>query len=209
MSQKPVIEKVENINTNTKFIGLQTLHWRDQEGKQRKWENAFRTTRSEGGVDAVSIAAVLKYKNSTKPSDVILVEQYRPPVDSNVIEFPAGLIDKGESAVQAAIRELREETGYQGDSIRVIDESPVVANDPGMSNANMKSVTIVVDDIDENAPPPLQELDDGEHIVRHLVPLKDLHKKILEFSAEGKIVDARLSHLGIGLDLAQNASTLF
>ncbi|TIB72520.1 hypothetical protein E3Q06_01732 [Wallemia mellicola] len=137
--------------------GLQTLHWRDQEGKQRKWENAFRTTRSEGGVDAVSIAAVLKYKNSTKPSDVILVEQYRPPVDSNVIEFPAGLIDK---AVQAAIRELREETGYQGDSIRVIDESPVVANDPGMSNANMESVTIVVDDIDENAPPPLQELDD-------------------------------------------------
>lgn len=61
----------------------------------------------------------------------------------------------------------------------MIDESPVVANDPGMSNANMKSVTIVVDDIDENAPPPLQELDDGEHIVRHLVPLKDLHKKIL------------------------------
>lgn len=66
MSQKPVIEKVENINTNTKFIvyrllhhrarlthlqGLQTLHWRDQEGKQRKWENAYRTTRSEGGVD--------------------------------------------------------------------------------------------------------------------------------------------------------------
>lgn len=67
----------------------------------------------------------------------------------------------------------------EGDSIRVIDESPVVANDPGMSNANMKSVTIVVDDIDENAPPPLQELDEGEHILRHLVPLKDLHKKIL------------------------------
>lgn len=35
----------------------------------------------------------------------------RPPLDAYTVEFPAGLIDKGESAETAAARELKEETG--------------------------------------------------------------------------------------------------
>lgn len=40
----------------------------------------------------------------------MLCVQYRPPLDSLCVEFPAGLIDQGESAEEAALRELREET---------------------------------------------------------------------------------------------------
>jgi len=42
----------------------------------------------------------------------VLEKQWRAPVDKMVIEVPAGLIDEGESAEEAAVRELREETGY-------------------------------------------------------------------------------------------------
>lgn len=42
----------------------------------------------------------------------MLEKQWRAPVDKMVIEVPAGLIDEGESAEEAAVRELREETGY-------------------------------------------------------------------------------------------------
>jgi 8-oxo-dGTP pyrophosphatase MutT (NUDIX family) len=45
---------------------------------------------------------------------VILQKQYRPPVEKVTIEVPAGLIDAGETAEQAAVRELKEETGYVG-----------------------------------------------------------------------------------------------
>jgi ADP-ribose diphosphatase len=71
------------------------------------WEYATRNTRRP----AVGIVAV------TDDGKVVLVEQRRPPVNSNVIELPAGLAGdiagaEQESFLEAAKRELLEETGY-------------------------------------------------------------------------------------------------
>lgn len=43
---------------------------------------------------------------------VLLVRQYRKPVEATLLELPAGGVDPGEAPEQAAVRELREETGY-------------------------------------------------------------------------------------------------
>lgn len=73
----------------------------------------------------------------------MLIEQYRPPAGAVVLgrwpqvacadysEFPAGLIDEGEDPATTAIRELHEETGYQGEGVTVRDVSPVLVKDPG------------------------------------------------------------------------------
>jgi len=71
------------------------------------WEFATRNTKKP----AVGIVAV------TDDGNVVLVEQYRPPVGKNVIELPAGLSgdipgEEQEALVEAAQRELMEETGY-------------------------------------------------------------------------------------------------
>ncbi len=44
--------------------------------------------------------------------NVVMVRQYRKPVEETLLEVPAGGMDPGESPEDAARRELREETGY-------------------------------------------------------------------------------------------------
>ncbi|MDA8226144.1 MAG: NUDIX hydrolase [Desulfitobacterium hafniense] len=56
---------------------------------------------------AVAVVAI-------KDGKVILVRQYRYPINSETLEIPAGKLESGEEPVICAQRELREETGYRG-----------------------------------------------------------------------------------------------
>lgn len=46
--------------------------------------------------------------------ELLLLLNYRPPVDGVCVEFPGGLVDAGETPQQAGVRELQEETGFVG-----------------------------------------------------------------------------------------------
>ena len=50
----------------------------------------------------------------TKSGEVVLVRQYRPPLEMMELGLPAGLVEEGERPEAAARRELAEETGYTG-----------------------------------------------------------------------------------------------
>lgn len=90
--------------------------------------------------------------------------------------MPAGLIDEGETPEQAAIRELEEETGYKADG--VIESSPVIVSDPGMTNANMKLVILDVR-LEDKLEVPVQKLDAGEFIVKRVVELAKLEEELI------------------------------
>ncbi len=65
----------------------------------------------------------------TENGKVILVKQYRHPVDEILIELPGGFIDKGEDPQTAIERELLEETGYEFSQVNLIGK---VAGNPGV-----------------------------------------------------------------------------
>ena len=92
----------------------------------RGWEWAERTN-----CTAAAVIVAL-----TADSELLLVEQYRIPLGARVIELPAGLVGdvagrETEDLLQAAGRELREETGYEAAHIEYLLEGPSSA---GMSN---------------------------------------------------------------------------
>lgn len=51
----------------------------------------------------------------TPEDDVLLVREFRPGVEEVLRELPGGLVDEGEEPLEAARRELLEETGYAGE----------------------------------------------------------------------------------------------
>ena len=109
-SEEPHVRSREAI-ASTPWLALEHLRYVDGKGKERGWDAVRRTTKAEGAeADAVAIFARLEYRDG-RPAETLLVRQFRPPVNAYTLELPAGLIDAGESASEAALRELREETG--------------------------------------------------------------------------------------------------
>ena len=170
-----------------KFLCLDRIGYRDRRGRERTWEAAMR----RGNRGAVEVIPLLH------PSDrLLLIQQYRPPMDAVVLEFPAGLIDAGEAPENTAVREVREETGYTG-TVRWIS-SPTCSS-PGMTG---ETVHLAIMDIDETAPQnltPEPQLEDGEDIEVLCVPRRGLAELLRTKVAEGFRVDSRTAAYAIGL----------
>ncbi|KAF8163126.1 NUDIX hydrolase domain-like protein [Crassisporium funariophilum] len=194
-----ILSSTEMSASEAKWITLKKIKYLDEDGKERLWECAERKTRKSTGVDAVAILAILKSKTNAFPVSTVVIEQYRPPIGKHIIEFPAGLIDEGETAEQTAIRELHEETGYKAE--KVLQVSPVIVLQPGMTNANMKLVVLSVL-LDDKMETPEPKLEVGEHIIVKVVELAKLKVELEDYDRKGFVVDARLSHFASGYDLA-------
>ena len=58
----------------------------------------------------------------TEDKKLVMVRQYRKPAGKVMLEVPAGKIDKGEKPLEAAVRELKEETGYTAEKVEFLTE---------------------------------------------------------------------------------------
>lgn len=65
--------------------------------------------------DTVAIVAL------TPASEVLLVREFRVGPEEELLELPGGAVEPGQSPLAAARRELLEETGYEGELLRVAE----------------------------------------------------------------------------------------
>lgn len=124
----------------------------------------------------------------TGNGEIVLVEQYRRPVDRNVIELPAGLVGDlygpDEQVLEAARRELIEETGFKAGSVELVMESPSSA---GMSDEIVSFIRA-------------RELkrigsgggDESEDIVTHTIPLDQVNSWLQQKQADGLYLDPKI-----------------
>ena len=147
--------------------------------KTSQWEYVERN-------NCTGIVIIVPLTNDQK---VIFVEQFRPPVNKNVIEFPAGLVNDGarekkESILKAAQRELLEETGYQAKKMKELLDGPV------SSGLTSDLVTMVM-------ATDLKKVGEGEgdgteNITVHEVPLRKVEQWLKGKKRKGYLIEPKI-----------------
>lgn len=136
--------------------------------------------------NSTGVVAVLAV---TRDEKILLVEQFRPPLDCPVVEIPAGLAgdiagEEDEDLSRAAIRELVEETGYEPDEVRSVGVGPSSA---GLSNECISFYEATgLKKVGEGGG------DSSESIVVHEVPLDGLRVWLEGKTAEGAMIDPKV-----------------
>jgi 8-oxo-dGTP pyrophosphatase MutT (NUDIX family) len=132
-------------------------------------------------VDWVNVIAI------TPDQQLVMIEQYRHGSDTVELEIPGGMIDaKDASPVAAGMRELREETGYEGENPRIIGQ--IYPNPAIMSNT---CYTLLVENCRLKHP---VEWDHGEDLVTRLMPVAEIPQLVATGKIRHSLVVVALYH---------------
>jgi ADP-ribose pyrophosphatase len=126
----------------------------------------------------------------TAQDEIVLVEQYRPPVGKRVIELPAGLAGdiagaEDEAMLLAAQRELMEETGFAA--------GEWIEHTTGPSSAGLTNELITFFSASGLERKAAGRGDASESIEVHIVPLSNLRDWLAARESEGLLIDPKIA----------------
>lgn len=171
----------DRLVAETRWLSLRERSFGTRDGQAKVWSYVTRPN-SRGGVCIIA-------QTPAHPREVLIIRQFRPAIGANVLEFPAGLIDAHESPAEAALRELREETGFTG---RVCQVGPLALSSPGMTDEGNHVVIVELGEQVEATP----EEDETIEVLRW--PLAELFSRLQAAAAQGESVDAKLWAYALG-----------
>ena len=133
---------------------------------------------STGYRDVLHLSGAVAIMAIDDDNNTFLVDQYRHAVSDQLLELPAGMLEKGEDPVEAALRELEEETGYKAHEIEPLC---CMYSSPGVVDERI--YIYVARKLEHTA----QHLDADEFLKVRRIPLSQLEQMIVNNEiADGK-----------------------
>lgn len=154
-----------------------TVHQRRARSRQSNKEGAFVYLDAPDWVNVVAVTA---------DDHIVMIEQYRHGLDRVTLEIPGGMVDPGESPLEAGIRELREETGYAGGEAELIGR---ISPNPAIQTNWCHTVRV-----QGVARVGTQQLEGNEEIAIVRVPLTQVRPLIQTGVIHHALVVAGLAH---------------
>lgn len=177
---EPQIVKIEKGNSG-RFVKPFTVVYLGEDKKEYKYEMVSRHLPEQKiECDAVVVIPIVKQDNKCF---VLLNRQYRYPIGKFSYEYPAGLIDAGESIEEAAARELEEETGAKSSHFAVVVPPSFVS--PGMTD---EKVAMVIAEVNSFVKPNREK---NEAISNLLVETNKLSEFVNQIEKEA-VVDFKV-----------------
>ncbi len=137
---------------DTKYLKLYNAEYINKSGTLRNWSIASRKNLEtinnkffNGGNETID--AVVIIAKHIKEEKLVIIRQFRVPINDYVIELPAGLIDGKESFEEAVKRELKEETGLDLIEIDYKKTKEKVYVSVGMTDESVALVNCTCDGI--------------------------------------------------------------
>ena len=165
---KPLVE--------TDLVSLYDVEYKNKKGQEKHWMVSSRKSKeelekvylenNEDKIDAVVICALHKAQNK-----LVLINQYRVPINKYIYELPAGLVDNNEDIETSVRRELKEETGL--DLLDVNNDYTIEKTyiSPGMTDESIALVFCTCDgELNKDG------LEDDEDIEAILVSVEEARK---------------------------------
>lgn len=136
--------------TDKKWLNLFDVSYLDKSGHEKLWQVATRDSVPRcisGNFNQPDAVLMIPFHRAEQK--LVIIREYRVPLAGYQYEFPAGLIDKGESLEEASRRELKEETGLDLTHINKI--SPVLYSTAGMTDESLVLVYCECDGMPSSA----------------------------------------------------------
>lgn len=171
------LEKIIKL-TNNKYLNMYKMYVKNKKNNDKEYFMVSRReedkltckTGNHEYCDGVMIIPI------TRNNELILIKQFRVPINDYIFEFPAGLIDKDESIEIAAKRELFEETGLQCIKYEYLLK-------PSYTSVGMTDETVAVVKMIVEGEPTNKYTEDNEEIEIIKVPMN----KCKEFVSKNNV----------------------
>ena len=138
--------------------------------------------------DWVNVLAV------TPTKEIVMVRQFRYGSRELSLETPGGVIEKGEDPVTAGLRELREETGFSGESARLLSECR-----PNSAILSNRCHFVLVENVKKVAE---VDFDPNEEIETVLVPIEEILDRVRSGEISHSLAINALFNLFLEKDLS-------